>query len=131
MPTPERCRRVGSRVLFSGTVFVHFRGRGGSQPSRNRTRPEREARLIRASLAGFLGAMVLVGSAAAAHCPPGQFYRVRLKLCVGTNTSLALAYVHVAPSRPPGAEPEAIPGGKSESVAPFVLPKLDDWPASK
>jgi hypothetical protein len=86
--------------------------------------------LIRASLAGFLGAMVLVGSAAAANCPPGQFYRVRLKLCVGANTSLALAYVHVAPSRP-GAEPEAIPGGKSESVAPFVLPKLDDWPASK
>ena len=70
--------------------------------------------MIRASLAGFLGAMVLVGSAAAANCPPGQFYRVRLKLCVGGNTSLALAYVHVAPSRPPGAEPEAIPGGKSE-----------------
>jgi hypothetical protein len=87
--------------------------------------------LIRASsLAGFLGAMVLVGSAAA-HCPPGQFYRVRLKLCVGVNTSLALAYVHVAPSRTLGAEPGAIPGGKSENVAPFVLPKLDDWPASK
>ena len=83
------------------------------------------------SLAGFLGAMVLVGSAAAANCPPGQFYRVRLKLCVGVNTSLALAYVHVAPSRTPGAEPEDIPGGKSENVAPFVLPKLDDWPASK
>ena len=88
--------------------------------------------MIRASsLAGFLGAMVLVGSAAAAHCPPGQFYRVRLKLCVGVNTGLALAYVHVAPSHTPGAEPETIPGGKSGNVAPFVLPKLDDWPASK
>ena len=93
--------------------------------------PEREARLIRASLAGFLATMAFVGSAVAAHCPPGQFYRVRLKLCVGVNTSLALAYVHVAPSRTPGAEPEDIPGGKSENVAPFVLPKLDDWPASK
>jgi hypothetical protein len=87
--------------------------------------------LIRASLAGFLGAMVLVGSAAAAHCPPGHFYRVRLKVCVGVNTSLALAYVHVAPSRTPGTEPEAMLGGKSENAAPFVLPKLDDWPSSK
>jgi hypothetical protein len=87
--------------------------------------------LIRASLAGFLGAMVLVGPAAAAHCPPGQFYRVRLKLCVGVNTSLALAYVHVASSRTPDAVPEAVPGGKSENAAPFVLPKLDDWPSSK
>ena len=84
--------------------------------------------MIRASLAGFLGTMVLVGpAAAAAHCPPGQFYRVRLKLCVGVNTSLALAYVHVAPSR----TPDAVPGGKSENAAPFVLPKLDDWPSSK
>ena len=86
---------------------------------------------MRASLVGFLGAMVLVGSAAAAHCPPGQFYRVRLKLCVGVNTSLALAYVHVAPSRTPGAEPEAMPGGKLENAAPFALPKLEDWPSSK
>ncbi len=86
---------------------------------------------MRASLAGFLGAMVLVGSAAASHCPPGQFYRVRLKLCVGVNTSLALAYGHVAPSRTPGAEPEVMPVGKSENAAPFVLPKLEDWPSSK
>ena len=87
--------------------------------------------MIRASLAGFLATMAFVGSAVAAHCPPGQFYRVRLKLCVGVNTSLALAYVHVTPSRAPGGEPEAIPGGKSENVTPFVLPKPDDWPASK
>jgi hypothetical protein len=87
--------------------------------------------LIRASLAGFLGAMILVGSAAAAHCPPGQFYRVRLKLCVGVNTSLALTYVHIPPSRTPAAEQQAMPGGKSENVVPFVLPKLDDWPSSK
>ena len=92
-------------------MFVHFRGLGRSQPTRSRTGPEQEARLIRASLAGFLGAMVLVGSAAAAHCPPGQFYRVRLKLCVGVNTSLALTYVHIAPSRTPAAEQQAMPGG--------------------
>ena len=76
--------------------------------------PEREARLIRASLAGFLATMVFVGSAVAAHCPPGQFYRVRLKLCVGVNTSLALAYVQVAPARMPGTEPDAGPVGKPD-----------------
>ena len=87
--------------------------------------------MMRASLAGFLVAMLFVGQAAAGHCPPGQFYRVRLNLCVGVNTSLASAYVHVAPSRPPGAEPEAKPVGKPEDVVPFALPTLDDWPASK
>jgi hypothetical protein len=56
--------------------------------------------------------MVFVGSAVAAHCPPGQFYRVRLKLCVGVNTSLALAYVQVASARMPAAEPDAGPVGK-------------------
>ena len=86
---------------------------------------------MRASLAGFVAAMLFVGSAAAAHRPPGQFYRVRLNQCVGVNTRLASAYVHVAPSHTPGAEPEAMPVGKSEDVIPFVLPSLDDWPASK
>jgi hypothetical protein len=86
---------------------------------------------MRASLAGFVAAMLFVGSAAAAHCPPGQFYRVRLNLCVGVNTSLASAYVHITPSRPPDAEPEAMPVGKSEDVIPFGLPALDDWPALK
>jgi hypothetical protein len=56
---------------------------------------------------------------------------MRLKLCVGVNTSLALTYAHVAPSRTPDAVPEAVPGGESENAAPFVLPKLDDWPSSK
>ena len=93
--------------------------------------PEREARLIRASLAGFLATMVFVGSAVAAHGPPGQFYRVRLKLWVGVNTSLALAYVQGAPARMPGAEPNAGPVGKPEDIVPFVLPTLDAWPASK
>ena len=86
---------------------------------------------MRTSLAGFLVAMLFVEPAAAGHCPTGQFYRVRLNLCVGVNTRLASAYVHVAPTRPPGSEPEAMPVGKSEDVIPFVLPTLDDWPASK
>lgn len=60
---------------------------------------------MRAPLAGSLVAMLFVEQAAAGHCPPGQFYRVRLNLCVGVNTRLASAYVHIAPSRPPGAEP--------------------------
>src|ERR1700722_19540678 len=72
------CRRVASRVLFSGTVFARFRALRRSQNCRTRTTPEREARLMRASLAGFVAAMLFVGSAAAAHRPPGQFYRVRL-----------------------------------------------------
>jgi hypothetical protein len=42
-----------------------------------------------------------------------------------------LAYIHVAPSPTPDAVPEAASGGKSENAAPFVLPKLDDWPSSK
>ena len=59
---------------------------------------------MRAPLAGSLVAMLFVEQAAAGHCPPGQFYRVRLNLCVGVNTRLASAYVHIAPSRPPGAD---------------------------
>jgi hypothetical protein len=87
--------------------------------------------MIRAPLTGLFAAILFVGSATAGHCPPGQFFRVRLNLCVGVNTRLASAYVHIAASRPPGGEPEARPIGKPEDVIPFVLPKLDDWPAPK
>jgi hypothetical protein len=87
--------------------------------------------MIRAPSAGLLAAMLFVGPAAAGHCPPGQFYRVRLNLCVGVNTRLASAYVHIAASRPPGGEPEAGPVDRPEDVIPFVLPTLDDWPAPK
>ena len=92
----------------------------------------------RALSAGLLVAMLSVMPAAADHCPPGQFYRVRLNQCVGLNTRLASAYVHVAASRlampgsaervAPRAEPGAGPVGQPE--VPFVLPTLD-WPAPK
>ena len=87
--------------------------------------------MTRALSAGLLVALLSAMPAAADHCPPGQFYRVRLNQCVGLNTRLASAYVHVAPTRPPGSEPEAMPAGKSEDVIPFVLPTLNDWPAPK
>ena len=93
--------------------------------------PEREAGTMRALSAGLLIAMLSVMPAAADHCPPGQFYRVRLNQCVGLNTRLAAAYVHVAASRsvtPGSAEPAAGPVGQPE--VPFVLPTLD-WPAPK
>src|SRR5271169_2795423 len=74
--------------------------------------PEREAATTRALSVGLLIAMLSVMPAAAAdHCPPGQFYRVRLNQCVGLNTRLASAYVHVAASR------LATPG-TAERVAP-------------
>jgi hypothetical protein len=100
--------------------------------------PARAARTTRALTAGLLVAMLSVMPAAADHCPPGQFYRVRLNQCVGLNTRLASAYVHVAASRlatpgkaetvAPRAEPGAGPVGQPE--LPFVLPTLD-WPALK
>lgn len=87
--------------------------------------------MIRAPLAGLLVPILFGGPVAAGHCPPGQFYRLRLNLCVGANTRLVSAYVHIAASRPPGGEPEARPVGKPEGVIPFVLPTLDDWLAPK
>ena len=93
-----------------------------------------QAGTMRALSAGLLVAMLSVMPAAADHCPPGQFYRVRLDQCVGLNTHLAAAYVHVAASRsatPGSAEPEAGPVGKPEAVVPFVLPLLNDWPTPK
>jgi hypothetical protein len=82
--------------------------------------------MTRALLAGLLVALLSAMPAAADHCPPGQFYRVRLNQCVGLNTRLASAYVHAAP-----AEPEAKPVGEPKIVIPFVLPTLNDWPAPK
>ncbi len=100
--------------------------------------PEREG-TTRALSAGLLVAMLSVMPATADHCPPGQFYRVRLNQCVGLNTRLASAYVHVVASRlatpgsaeriAPRAEPEAKPVGQPE--VPFVLPTLGDWSAPK
>ncbi|HZZ24848.1 MAG TPA: hypothetical protein VFE60_20715 [Roseiarcus sp.] len=100
--------------------------------------PASAARTTLALTAGLLVAMLSVMPAAADHCPPGQFYRVRLNQCVGLNTRLASAYVHVAASRlatpgraekvAPRAEPGAVPVGQPEVR--FVLPTLD-WPAPK
>ena len=97
--------------------------------------------MTRALLAGLLVALLSAMPAAADHCPPGQFYRVRLNQCVGLNTRLASAYVHAAASRlaTPGSgdkaalpvEPEAKPVGEPKIVIPFVLPTLNDWPAPK
>jgi hypothetical protein len=61
--------------------------------------PARAARTMRALTAGLLVAMLSAMPTAADHCPPGQFYRVRLNQCVGLNTRLASAYVHAAASR--------------------------------
>jgi hypothetical protein len=103
--------------------------------------PEREPGMTRALSAGLLVALLSAMPAAADHCPPGQFYRVRLNQCVGLNTHLASAYVHAAASRlaTPGSgdkaalpgEPEAKPVGEPKIVIPFVLPTLNDWPAPK
>jgi hypothetical protein len=97
--------------------------------------------MTRPLLAGLLVALLSAMPAAADHCSPGQFYRVRLNQCVGLNTRLASAYVHAAASRSatPGSgdkaalpvEPEAKPVGEPKIVIPFVLPTLNDWPAPK
>ena len=94
--------------------------------------------MTRAPSAALLIAMLAATPAAAAHCPHGQFYRVRLHQCVGLNTRLAWAYVHVAeaprlatPRSRAESEPEAKPVGVPEAVVPFVLPLLDDWPTPK
>jgi hypothetical protein len=97
--------------------------------------------MTRALSAGLLVALLSAMPAAADHCPPGQFYRVRLNQCVGLNTRLASAYVHASASRlaTPSSgdkaalpvEPEAKPVGEPEIVIPFVLPTLNDWPAPK
>ena len=87
--------------------------------------------------------------AGAAHCPHGEFYRVRLMACVGLETPQAQAYLHspanpaqsrardIAPnlarSRPaddgargPDGRPIAIDDKPSvASPAPFVMPGLD------
>ena len=107
-------------------------------------RPERLAGVMRALSAVFLVAMLAATPAEAAHCPHGQFYRVRLNKCVGLNSRLAWAYVRVAAASrlvaPRGAErtaprvepePEAKPVGEPETVIPFVLPLLNDWPTPK
>jgi hypothetical protein len=95
-----------------------------------------ETGMTRAFSAALLVAMLATAPAAAASCPHGEFYRVRLHQCVGLNTRLAWAYVHVAeaprlatPSSP--AEFQAKPVGEPETAVPFVLPLLNDWPTPK
>jgi hypothetical protein len=90
----------------------------------------------RAFSPALLVAMLAATPAAAADCPYGQFYRVRLHQCVGLNTRLASAYVHVAEAQHLAAprnhaEPEANPVGEPKAVVPFVLPLLNDWPTLK
>ena len=77
--------------------------------------PARAAGTTRALSAGLLVATLAVMPVAADHCPPGQFYRVRLNHCVGLNTRLASAYVHI------GAARLATPG-RAERVAPRAEP---------
>jgi hypothetical protein len=86
--------------------------------------------MTRALSAGLLVALLSAMPAAADHCPPGQFFRVRLNQCVGLNTRLASTYVHAEASRlaTPGSgdeaalpvEPEANPVGEPKIVTPFV-----------
>ena len=73
---------------------------GPSASTSAKRRPSRaEPGMTRAVLAGLLVALLSAMPAAADHCPPGQFYRVRLNQCVGLNTRLASAYVHAPASR--------------------------------
>jgi hypothetical protein len=65
--------------------------------------------------------------AAAAHCPQGQLYRVRLHECVDLHSRLALAYER-PPPRPAPKRPPARPAPPAERL---VLPLLDrEWPAA-
>ena len=93
------------------------------------------------SRTSWLLAAALASSPAAAHCPSGQFYRVRLDRCVAADSGLARAYL--AASRPPAARSSALiaalPGPAPEPPKlgadrldraeiihiPFVLPSLD------
>jgi hypothetical protein len=101
-------------------------------------RPEGQTGMTRASSAAVLVAILAAMPAAAGDCPHGQFYRVRLHQCVGLNTRLAWAYVHVAeaprlatPRSRADPEAEAKPIGESGAGVPFVLPLLNDWPTPK
>jgi hypothetical protein len=128
-----------SRAFGEGTEKADH---DGSKPRQTpRAAVPGEAGMTRALSAGLLVALLSAMPAAADHCPPGQFYRVRLNQCVGLNTRLASAYVHAAASRlaTPGSgdrtglpvEPEAKPVGEPKIVVPFVLPTLNDWPSPK
>jgi hypothetical protein len=156
--TASRCsaishaRSAGRRAKPCSPMSRAWRGDRGDREGRSRwvqaprqarsvALPEREPGMTRTLSAGLLVALLSAMPAAADHCPPGQFYRVRLNRCVGLNTRLASAYVHAAASRlaTPGSgdkaalsvEPEAKPVGEPKIVIPFVLPTLNDWPAPK
>lgn len=102
---------------------------------------EHGLRLPRAAVA-FLCAFVAATPATAAHCSPGQIWRIRLDQCVGAGSALARPYVHQARFRPPAvrhvadadppppqpvAEPPAPPPDAQAALAePLVLPDLED-----
>ena len=91
---------------------------------------------------GYLWAFVATLAAtpaAAAHCPQGEIWRVRLDECVSARSALAQAYVRpvsrlprfrppavrrvVEADSPPPPEPSAAPPA---DAATFVLPDLED-----
>ena len=79
-------------------------------------------------------AMLAASPAFGAHCPPGEFYRVRLNQCVPVESRLALAYLH--PQRGPAGQPRAtgsLVGSPVDVPAPpFVMPALEaTWPNEK
>jgi hypothetical protein len=41
----------------------------------------------------FAATALSIGPAAAAHCPSGEFYRVRLDECVGLSSALARPFL--------------------------------------
>jgi hypothetical protein len=92
--------------LWRGDREGRSRGVQAPRPARSAALPAREPGMTRPLLAGLLVALLSAMPAAADHCSPGQFYRVRLNQCVGLNTRLASAYVHAAASRSatPGRE---------------------------
>jgi hypothetical protein len=129
----ETSKTVLANVARAWRVDREGRSRWVQAPRRApRAAVPGEAGMTRALSAGLLVALLSAMPAAADHCPPGQFYRVRLNQCVGLNTRLASAYVHAAASRlaTPGSgdrtglpvEPEAKPVGEPKIVIPFVLP---------
>jgi hypothetical protein len=83
-----------------------------------------------------LGAALMSAPATAAHCPPGQFWRVSLNRCVGVHSRLARAYeprpairlvtLRPAPPQPPAPQPDpAIKFLRERLAAPPALMPVD------
>jgi hypothetical protein len=73
------------------------------------------------ALAIWLSGTLLSAPALAAHCPPGQIYRIRLDRCVGAYTALARPYVGFArrSARRIAFDP---PAARAEAAAPAPPP---------